>query len=153
MKCPFCSHLEDKVVDSRPARDGESVRRRRECLRCHRRFTSYEEIEELHYMVVKKDGRRERFDRSKLFRGLNKAFEKRPVKQVDIERLVDEVEQMLHSSADREISTEQIGEYVITRIKGIDEIAYVRFASVYRKFKDFEQFYDELRDMLKSKKK
>lgn len=153
MKCPFCGHLEDKVVDSRPARDGESVRRRRECLKCHRRFTSYEEIEELHYMVIKKDGRRERFDRGKLFNGLNKAFEKRPVKQIDIERLVDEVEQMLHASADREISTEQIGEYVIRRIKDMDEIAYVRFASVYRQFKDFQQFYDELHNILTSKKK
>lgn len=153
MKCPFCGYREDKVVDSRPSKDGESIRRRRECQKCGRRFTSYEEIEELHYMVVKKDGRRERFDRSKLLKGLNKAFEKRPVRQIDIERLVDEVEQLLHARIDREISTEQIGEYVIEQIKSMDEIAYVRFASVYRKFKDFQQFYDELHDILISKAK
>lgn len=151
MKCPFCGNYEDKVVDSRPSKDGETIRRRRECQKCHRRFTSYEQIEELHYMVIKKDGRRERFDRSKLLRGLNKAFEKRPVKQVDIERLVDDVEQLLHTQVDREISTEQIGEYVIERIKSMDEIAYVRFASVYRKFKDFQQLYDELYNILTSK--
>ena len=151
MKCPYCGHLEDKVVDSRPAKDNESVRRRRECLQCGRRFTTYEEIEELQYMVIKKDGRREKFDRGKLLRGLNKAFEKRPVKQTAIERLVDEVEQLLHTKPDREIPTEDIGEFVIERIMLMDEIAYVRFASVYRQFKDFNQFYLELHDLLKNK--
>ncbi|MBN1295906.1 transcriptional repressor NrdR [bacterium] len=151
MKCPYCGHLEDKVVDSRPAKDNESVRRRRECLACSRRFTTYEQIEELQYMVIKKDGRRERFDRGKLMRGLNKACEKRPVKQVDLERLVDEVEHILHTRPDREIATSEIGEYVMGRIKIIDEIAYVRFASVYRQFKDFQQFYDEIRNLLNTK--
>jgi len=151
MKCPYCGHLEDKVVDSRPAKDHESVRRRRECIECGRRFTTYEEIEELQYMVIKKDGRRERFDRSKLLGGLNKAFEKRPVKQTDIEALVDEVEQLLHTRPDREIPTQEIGRYVMERIMDMDEIAYVRFASVYRQFKDFNQFYTELRDILKTK--
>ncbi|MCD4653174.1 transcriptional regulator NrdR [bacterium] len=151
MKCPYCGYLEDKVVDSRPAKDNESVRRRRECIECGRRFTTYEVIEELHYMVIKKDNRRERFDRSKLLRGLNKAFEKRPIKQMDIERLVDEVEQLLHKKPDREIPTEEIGEYVIERIMFMDEIAYVRFASVYRQFKDFNQFYSELLELLKAK--
>lgn len=150
MKCPFCGFFEDKVVDSRPSKDGTSIRRRRECLGCNRRFTSYEQIEELHYMVVKKDGRRERFDRGKLMRGLNKAFEKRPVRQIDIEQMVDDVERMLYSNSEREISTYQIGEFVIERIKQLDEIAYVRFASVYRKFKDFQQFYEEIHDILKS---
>ncbi len=150
MKCPFCGFFEDKVVDSRPSKDGTSIRRRRECLGCNRRFTSYEQIEELHYMVIKKDGRRERFDRGKLMRGLNKAFEKRPVRQIDIEQMVDDVERMLYSNSEREISTYQIGEFVIERIKQLDEIAYVRFASVYRKFKDFQQFYEEIHDILKS---
>jgi len=151
MKCPYCRHLEDRVVDSRPSKDNESVRRRRECLACGRRFTTYEVIEELQYMVIKKDNRREKFDRRKLLHGLNKAFEKRPVKQTSIEELVDEVEQLLHSKTDREIPTEEIGEFVIERIREMDEIAYVRFASVYRHFKDFNQFYSELHDLLKIK--
>ncbi|HPQ40121.1 MAG TPA: transcriptional regulator NrdR [bacterium] len=151
MKCPYCGHLEDKVVDSRPAKDNESVRRRRECLECGRRFTTYEQIEELQYMVIKKDGRRERFDRGKLLRGLNKAFEKRPVKQIDIDQLVDDVEHLLHMKPDREIPTREIGEFVIDRIRFMDEIAYVRFASVYRQFKDFQQFYDEIRDIISTK--
>jgi len=151
MKCPYCGHLEDKVVDSRPAKDNENVRRRRECLACGRRFTTYEQIEELQYMVIKKDGRRERFDRGKLLKGLNKAFEKRPVKQTDIDLLVDEVEQLLHMKSDREIPAREIGEFVIDRIRELDEIAYVRFTSVYRQFKDFQQFYDEIRDIINPK--
>jgi transcriptional repressor NrdR len=151
MKCPFCGFLEDKVVDSRPSKDGSSIRRRRECQECNRRFTSYEQIEELNYMVIKKDGRREPFDRGKLMKGLNKAFEKRPVKQIDIEQMVDDVERLLYANVEREMSTEQIGEFVIERIKQLDEIAYVRFASVYRKFKDFQQFYEEIHEILKPK--
>jgi transcriptional repressor NrdR len=148
MKCPFCHSLEDKVVDSRPSKDNMSIRRRRECLSCKRRFTTYEQVEDVQYMVIKKDDRRELFDRQKLLRGLNKAFEKRPVSQIQIIELVDEIERLLHSKSDREISTSQIGEYIMERLVGMDEIAYVRFASVYRQFKDIHQFYSELRNML-----
>jgi len=149
MKCPYCSHLDDKVVDSRPSKDHESIRRRRECLSCNRRFTTYEQIEEMQYVVIKKDGRREKFDRNKSLKGLLKSFEKRPVSPLKIEELVDEVEQLLHTQPSREISTREIGEYLMKKIVLMDEIAYVRFASVYRQFRDIHQFYNELRGLLK----
>ncbi len=148
MKCPFCNHLEDKVVDSRPSKDNENIRRRRECLSCHRRFTTYEQIEEMNYQVIKKDGRREKFDRNKVIRGLHRALEKRPVSPDQIDILVDEVEQILHTRAERELSTNEIGELIMTRLIELDEIAYVRFASVYRQFRDIHQFYNELRTLL-----
>ncbi len=148
MKCPYCGHLEDKVVDSRPTKDQESVRRRRECIACQRRFTTYEQVEDVRYMVIKKDGRRERFERNKILGGLNKAAEKRPVSPMEIESLVDDVERMLHNKPDREISTREIGEYIMEKLIKMDEIAYVRFASVYRRFRDINQFYEELKTLL-----
>ena len=148
MKCPFCGHLEDKVVDSRPSKDHQSIRRRRECLSCQRRYTTYEQIEDVQYMVIKKDGRRENFDRNKILNGLRKAFEKRPVSQIEIDGLVDEIEHILHKQANRELSTQEIGEYLMSRLIHMDEIAYVRFASVYRQFRDIHQFYNELRELL-----
>ena len=148
MKCPFCSHLEDKVVDSRPSKDNENIRRRRECISCHRRFTTYEQIEEMNYQVVKKDGRREKFDRNKVIRGLHRALEKRPVSPDQIDILVDEVEHILHTRPERELPTNDIGELIMKRLIELDEIAYVRFASVYRQFRDIHQFYNELRSLL-----
>ncbi len=148
MKCPFCGHMEDRVVDSRPAKDFESIRRRRECLECKKRFTTYEQIEDVQYMVVKKDGRRQTFDRTKIMHGLQKALEKRPVKSTTISDIADEVERILHGKPDREMSTNEIGEFIMEKLSNIDEVAYVRFASVYRQFKDIHQFYRELRSML-----
>ncbi len=148
MKCPFCGFPDDKVVDSRPSKDNESIRRRRECLSCARRFTTYEQIEDVQYMVVKKDGRREMFDRKKIQRGLIKATEKRPISSTRVTEIVDEIERILHTKADREISTQEIGEFIMKRLAELDEIAYVRFASVYRQFKDVDQFYAELRKIL-----
>jgi transcriptional repressor NrdR len=152
MKCPFCGNLGDKVVDSRETKDGEAIRRRRECLKCHRRFTSYERIEEIPYMVIKKDGRRENFDRQKILKGLLKACEKRPVKVNELEKIVDEVETMLHQGSEREIKTERIGAHIMNRLKNLDKVAYVRFASVYRQFKDVSEFLGELKGLLESKK-
>ena len=151
MKCPFCSHTDDKVVDSREARTGELIRRRRECLKCTRRFTTYERIDEIPYMVVKKDGRRERFDRQKILQGLLKACEKRPVATPKLEALVDEVERFVLESADRERSTTEIGELLMTRLKKLDKVAYVRFASVYLDFKDVKEFMSELKGLLKER--
>ncbi len=148
MKCPFCGFPDDKVVDSRPSKDNESIRRRRECLSCARRFTTYEQIEDVQYMVVKKDGRREMFDRKKIQRGLIKATEKRPISSTRVTEIVDEIERILHTKADREITTQEIGEFIMKRLAELDEIAYVRFASVYRQFKDVDQFYAELRKIL-----
>ncbi len=147
MKCPYCGFLEDKVVDSRPSKDYETVRRRRECLSCHHRFTTYEEIEDVQYMVVKKDGRREPFSRKKIAVGLERALEKRPVTPTKVNELVEEVERILHTKKDREISTREIGEFLMNRLIQLDEIAYVRFASVYRQFRDIDQFYVELRKL------
>ena len=152
MKCPFCSHLQDKVVDSREGRDGLVIRRRRECLGCSRRFTSYERIDEIPFMVVKKDGKREPFDRNKVLAGLRRACEKRPVSPAALEAVADEVEQMLQESSEREIPTQTIGEVVIDRLKDLDKVAYVRFASVYRQFEDVDQFMKELKGLLEQRK-
>ena len=151
MKCPFCGHLEDKVVDSRESREGEAIRRRRECLECGRRFTSYERIDEVPYMVIKKDGRRERFDRQKVLAGLLKACEKRPVGTSQLEEIVTEVECFVQESNDRERSTQEVGEILMERLRVLDKVAYVRFASVYLDFKDIREFMAELRELLKTK--
>jgi len=151
MKCPFCGHLEDKVVDSRESREGDAIRRRRECLECGRRFTSYERIDEIPYMVVKKDGSREKFDRPKLLAGLLKACEKRPVSTTQLEGIVNEVESFVQEANDRERSTQEIGEMLMERLRQLDKVAYVRFASVYLDFKDIKEFMAELRELLKIK--
>ncbi len=151
MKCPFCSHNQDKVVDSREARSGDLIRRRRECLRCNRRFTTYERIDEIPYMVIKKDGRRERFDRQKILQGLLKACEKRPVAIPKIEALVDEAEKFVNESADRERTTSEVGEMLMARLRKLDKVAYVRFASVYMDFKDVKEFLNELKGLLRER--
>jgi transcriptional repressor NrdR len=151
MKCPYCGHLQDKVVDSRESREGEVIRRRRECLECARRFTSYERVDEIPYMVVKKDGRRERFDRQKLIAGLLKACEKRPVRVNALEAVADRVETALQERPDKEISTTEIGQHVMAELRQLDKVAYVRFASVYRHFRDIGEFMTELEDLIKSK--
>ena len=148
MKCPFCSELKDRVVDSRESRDGLAVRRRRECLSCSRRFTSYEEIEDIPYMVVKNDGSREDFDRKKLLAGLHRACQKRPIQGTELQAIVDAVEQKLHEQEDREISTQAIGALIMRRLKKLDQVAYVRFASVYRKFEDVDAFMEELQKLV-----
>lgn len=151
MKCPYCGHLQDKVVDSRESREGEVIRRRRECLECGRRFTSYERVDEIPYMVVKKDGRRERFERQKLIAGLLKACEKRPVRVNALEAVADRVEAALQEKPDKEISTTEIGQHVMQELRQLDKVAYVRFASVYRHFRDIGEFMTELEDLIKSK--
>ena len=151
MKCPYCGHLQDKVVDSRESREGEVIRRRRECLECGRRFTSYERVDEIPYMVVKKDGRRERFDRQKLIAGLLKACEKRPVRVNALEAVADRVEAALQERPDKEISTTEIGQHVMQELRQLDKVAYVRFASVYRHFRDISEFMTELKDLLNAK--
>jgi transcriptional repressor NrdR len=151
MKCPFCAHLDDKVVDSREGREGDLIRRRRECLKCGRRFTTYERIDEIPYMVVKKDGRRERFDRQKILQGLLKACEKRPVATPKLEALVEDVERFVQESPDRERSTTDIGNLMMTRLKKLDKVAYVRFASVYSDFKDVKEFMNELKWLLRDR--
>jgi transcriptional repressor NrdR len=151
MKCPYCGNLGDKVVDSRESREGEVIRRRRECLDCGRRFTSYERIDEIPYMVVKKDGRRERFERHKLVAGLLKACEKRPVKVAALEGIADRLEAALQEKPDREISTEDIGTTVMAELKRLDKVAFVRFASVYRNFRDIDEFKNELNDLLRTR--
>ncbi|HKZ21865.1 MAG TPA: transcriptional regulator NrdR [candidate division Zixibacteria bacterium] len=148
MKCPFCSHEEDKVVDSRTAQDGRAVRRRRECLKCGKRFTTYEFIETVSLTVVKNDARREPFDRQKLLRGMILACNKRPVSEKKLESLVDEIEEELLALSKKEITSQEIGELVMKKLKDVDEVAYVRFASVYRKFKDKNEFFDELKGLL-----
>ena len=153
MKCPFCGHVEDKVVDSREAKIGDTIRRRRECEKCQRRFTTYERIDEIPYMVVKKDGRREKFDRQKVLTGLLKACEKRPVSMVKLEQIVNELEAYVAESAERERPTSEVGELLMNRLKKLDKVAYVRFASVYLDFKDVREFMDELKDLLKAKGK
>ena len=152
MKCPFCGHLEDKVVDSRERKEGESIRRRRECLACERRFTTYERSDEIPYMVIKKDGRRERFDRQKLLAGLLRAGEKRPVSMGRLEALVDEAESFVADSPERERSTAEIGELLMERLRQLDKVAYVRFASVYRDFQDEQEFFTELKTLMKQQK-
>jgi len=148
MKCPYCSHEEDKVVDSRTAQDGRAVRRRRECLKCGKRFTTYEFIETVSLTVVKNDARREPFDRQKLLRGMILACNKRPVSEKKLESLVDEIEEELLALSKKEITSQEIGELVMKKLKDVDEVAYVRFASVYRKFKDKNEFFDELKGLL-----
>ena len=151
MKCPYCGYLESKVVDSRPADEGASIRRRRECLACHKRFTTYETMESLPLMVIKKDGSRQSFDRNKVMGGLIRACENRPVPYQELEGLVAEIEQVLQNQMEREISSAQIGELVMERLKKLDEVAYVRFASVYRQFKDINTFMHELNKLLEDK--
>jgi len=151
MKCPFCGHLGDKVVDSRESKEGEVIRRRRECLECGRRFTSYERIDEIPYMVVKKDGTRERFERQKLVAGLLKACEKRPVSIPAIEGIADAVEAMLQERPEKEMATAEVGTLVMDELKRLDKVAYVRFASVYRHFRDIGEFMTELEDLLNAK--
>jgi transcriptional repressor NrdR len=148
MKCPFCLHDEDKVIDSRSSNEGKSVRRRRECTKCKKRFTTYEYVEEVPLMVIKKDGRREGFDRNKIISGILKACEKRPVSVEKVEALVDRVEKELQKSFDKEVKAQVIGELVMDYLHKVDEVAYVRFASVYRQFKDINQFMKELKDLL-----
>jgi transcriptional repressor NrdR len=152
MNCPFCGHKEDKVIDSRESKEGDVVRRRRQCLGCERRFTTYERSDEIPYMVVKKDGRREKFDRQKVLSGLLKACEKRPVAMAKLAEVVDGVEAGLADNPDREISTTQIGEMLMEHLKNLDKIAYVRFASVYRDFQDVEAFLNELKNLVLHKR-
>ena len=152
MKCPFCTHQKDKVVDSREVGAGDAIRRRRECLSCGRRFTSYERIEEVPYLVIKKDGRREAFDRGKLLSGLHRACEKRPVSAKALSDIVEEIEQLIQEAPDREVEARVVGERVMTRLRELDKVAYVRFASVYRQFEDIEAFMSELRGLLQTRK-
>ena len=151
MKCPYCGHPESKVIDSRPADENASIRRRRECLSCARRFTTYETVESLPMVVIKKDGSRQSFDRQKVLRGMIRACEKRPVALAELERIADEIEQELQNSMEREIRTEVIGEMVMERLRKVDQVAYVRFASVYRQFKDIDTFMAELNKLLAEK--
>src|SRR6266850_3540827 len=150
MKCPYCSHLGDKVVDSRESKDGDVIRRRRVCLSCGKRFTSYERIDQIPHLVVKKDGRRERFDREKILSGLIKACQKRPVPVKALETIADRVEAMVQESPDREVPTVQIGEFLMERLRELDKVAFVRFASVYRDFKDVDQFMATLKGLLET---
>ncbi|MBD5148251.1 MAG: transcriptional repressor NrdR [Oscillibacter sp.] len=151
MKCPFCGYSESKVIDSRPADERSSIRRRRECLSCGKRFTTYETVESLPMVVVKKDGSRQSFDRRKVLGGMIRACEKRPVSLVELEQITDEIEQELQNYMEREISSAEIGEKVMERIRGVDQVAYVRFASVYRQFKDIDTFMAELNKLLADK--
>ena len=151
MKCPFCGFVDSKVIDSRPAEEGATIRRRRECLACQKRFTTYEVIERLPLVVVKRDGSRQSFDKIKLINGMVRACEKRPVPLQTLEGIADEIEQELQSNLEREISTVEIGEMVMSRLKDVDEVAYVRFASVYRSFKDINTFMEELSKLLTEK--
>jgi transcriptional repressor NrdR len=153
MKCPYCGALEDRVVDSREGREGEFIRRRRECSSCGRRFTSYETIEVIPYMVVKNDGRREPYDRKKLRTGLSRACEKRPISSARLDEIADEIENRLHETSEREMSTRDIGTLVMARLKALDEVAYVRFASVYRRFEDVGEFLDELKSLLSGRRR
>ncbi len=151
MTCPFCGHLEDKVIDSRESREGDAIRRRRQCLSCEKRFTTYERIDEVPYMVIKKDGRREKFDRQKVLNGLLKSAEKRPISMTKVSDLVNQVEARVTDSPDREISTTEIGELLMEGLRHLDKIAYVRFASVYRDFQDEQAFFNELKALMRQK--
>jgi transcriptional repressor NrdR len=151
MKCPFCSHSETKVLDSRPTEDNTSIRRRRECINCLKRFTTYEKVEDIPVYVVKKDGTREPFDKRKILNGLLKSCEKRPVSISDIDKIADEVEKQIYNTMQQEVTTNLIGELIMARLKKLDDVAYVRFASVYRQFKDINTFMDELQKILKEK--
>ncbi|MBS1809384.1 MAG: transcriptional repressor NrdR [Acidobacteria bacterium] len=152
MRCPFCGHLEDRVVDSRESREGDSIRRRRECLKCERRFTSYERIDEIPYMVVKKDGRREPFSRDKVMAGLLRACEKRPIPTTKLDAIVNAIESYVQSSPERERPTTKIGEMIMRRLKELDKVAYVRFASVYLEFQDVTEFMHELKGLVRARK-
>lgn len=151
MRCPYCDYYESKVIDSRPTDEGQAIRRRRECIRCNKRFTTYEKIEDIPLVVIKKDGNRQSYDRNKLLNGIIRACEKRPVSMKVIEAMVDEIEKTLFNSMEQEVTTGLIGEMVMNRLKNIDEVAYVRFASVYRQFKDINTFMDELKKLLDEK--
>ncbi len=153
MKCPFCGHLEDKVVDSRSSKEGDAIRRRRECLKCEGRFTTYERVEDVLPLVIKKDGRREPFDRQKILQGLLKACEKRPVGIVALEDAVSKIEKKLQEGGEKEIPSSAIGEEVMHALHKLDQVAYVRFASVYREFKDINEFMEELRELLKEERR
>ena len=153
MKCPFCEHPDTKVIDSRHTEDGHAIRRRRECEKCSRRFTTYEKIEEVVLMVIKKDGSRETFDRNKIMSGIVKACEKRPVSVSDMEKIVDEIERGLNNMMEKEVSSTFIGDLIMDKLKDLDEVAYVRFASVYRQFTDINTFISEIENLLGSKKK
>ena len=150
MKCPFCGFAQDKVVDSRESKDADAIRRRRECEKCGKRFTTYERIDEIPYMVVKKDGRREKFDRQKVLSGLLHSCQKRPISTAKLQQLVDEAESYVVDSPDRERSTSELGELIMKRLREMDTVAYIRFASVYRDFKDVREFEAELRELLSS---
>ena len=151
MRCPYCDHIEDKVVDSREAKDGASIRRRRECLGCGRRFTSYERIDEIPFMVVKKDGSRETFDRNKVMAGLLRAAEKRPIAVTRLEDIANEIEKNVQDSLDRELPTTDVGKTIMRRLKSLDKVAYVRFASVYLEFEDVTAFMTELKDLVRAR--
>ena len=151
MKCPFCNYEESKVIDSRPTDEGISIRRRRECLKCSKRFTTYEKVENIPLMVIKKDSTRQPFDREKLLDGLLRACSKRPVSLNDLEKIANDIESIVYNSLEREVTSTQIGELVMQRIKQLDEVAYVRFASVYRQFKDINTFMQELNNLLNHK--
>ncbi len=152
MTCPFCAYREDKVIDSRESKEGDSIRRRRQCLSCDRRFTTYEKIDEIPYMIIKKDGRREKFDRQKILNGLIKAAEKRPIPMSRLAAIVDKVESKLSDSAERELPTTEVGEMLMEELRILDKIAYVRFASVYRNFDDEEAFLSELKELIRAKR-
>lgn len=152
MKCPFCGYTESKVVDSRPADDGGTVRRRRECLGCEKRFTTYETIERVPLIIIKKDKTRQPYDRNKVLNGIMRACEKRPVSIKEMERVADEIETEIYNSLEKELTSERIGELVMEKLKDLDEVAYVRFASVYRQFKDLNTFLDELNKLLQNKR-
>ncbi|MCG8542009.1 MAG: transcriptional regulator NrdR [Clostridia bacterium] len=151
MNCPYCSHYETKVIDSRPTDEGQAIRRRRECLSCKKRFTTYEKVEEIPIVIVKRDGNRQSFNRNKIINGLIRACEKRPVSMQLIEQTVDDIERQLHNSMKKEVLSEDIGKLVMNALKNIDDVAYVRFASVYRQFKDINTFMEELKKMLNEK--
>ena len=151
MKCPYCGFTQDRVVDSRESKEADSIRRRRECERCEKRFTTYERLDEIPYMVIKKDGRREKFERQKLLQGLLKACEKRPVPTVKLEGIVDEAEQFVSDTTKRERTTEEVGALIMSRLKKLDKVAYVRFASVYLDFKDVKEFMGELKGLLRDR--
>ncbi|OIO81252.1 MAG: transcriptional regulator NrdR [Candidatus Omnitrophica bacterium CG12_big_fil_rev_8_21_14_0_65_43_15] len=153
MKCPFCGDIEDKVIDSRQSPEGDAIRRRRECLKCQRRFTTYEHVEKSSAMILKKDGRREPFDKNKVLSGIVKACEKRPVSMEKMQQMVDEVERSLENKYEKEIPSKEIGEVIMRELQKIDDVAYVRFASVYREFKDVNQFMSELSHLLKNNHK
>jgi transcriptional repressor NrdR len=152
MRCPFCGHPEDKVVDSRASREGREIRRRRECLRCSRRFTTYERVEAVAPLVVKKDGSRAPFDRAKVLAGLSRACEKRPISRATLEAIADRIDQLAHDQAEAEVTSQFIGEKVMEALQAIDEVAYVRFASVYREFKDVNAFMEEIKTLLQEER-